>query len=50
MQPPPIEVESYSKLRENYFKLVGTVPKAFNKKQGMFTNYSDKTHYWSVKE
>ncbi|CDW90948.1 UNKNOWN [Stylonychia lemnae] len=43
VQPPPIEIDSYSKLRENYYKMIGTVPKAFNIKQGMFTNYTDKT-------
>jgi hypothetical protein len=50
VQPPPIEVESYSKLKENYYKLLGTVPKAFNMKQGMFSNYADRTSNWTVKE
>jgi len=36
-------MDSYSKLRENYYKLIGTVPKAFHKKHGMFTYYTDKT-------
>ena len=42
VQPPPIKMESYSKLRENYFKLV-TIPKGFNKKLGLFSHFTDNT-------
>lgn len=42
VQPPPLKMESYSKVRENYFKLV-TLPKGFNKKLGLFTHFADNT-------
>lgn len=38
-----MRMESYSKLRENYFKILTTQPKAFNRKVGFFSNYADKS-------
>jgi hypothetical protein len=37
-------MESYSKVRENYYKLLVTQPKAFNKKLGLFSHFADKTN------
>ena len=39
--PPDVEVELFSKYRENYFRLLCHQPKAFNKKRGQFTNFAD---------
>ena len=42
-RPPPIEVDTYSKIRSNYYHILATQNKPFNLKQGLFTNFTDRT-------
>eukprot|EP00347_Sterkiella_histriomuscorum_P009447 403341183 len=43
IQPPDLEIESYSKFRDKYYSIMNNQPKPFNKKLGLFTLFSDKT-------
>lgn len=43
IQPPPIELESHSTYRDNYYNTIRGKPKAFNKNMGYFSYFNEKT-------
>jgi hypothetical protein len=41
--PPDIEIEGFSKYREKYYNILNNQVKPFNKKQGLFALFTEKS-------